>query len=484
MEVEYGAFFLSSYQQGSWVATGGRQAAGGSHAATPGGNQQDSRALPLPGCRFFPGPALPQPTHLLGEPCSDMEHVHPGSSDNAAEQTRQPPLMESSISTASRVNSLLDALPSTASTTASMAVPDYFETLQNFDSQPGATAQRSSKLQTCGPPPEETTHTEATATTADGASPRLLDPSPRESDSTQGIRCENLTPRPDAAVSPKEEQVDKLCMEEQPTHNNEAHCNSQPEPEQEVTACANETSEHEFGMHVGTKQALELDVSPLMPSEAEEAELPVVPQAPSVHLSDLVETPAAHGGEHEVGDHREVEIDEKLQVSGLIDKLFESHEQACFNMAMTCRRLLVWDLHRPRGQRFKVQAPEPHPGLEYRLTKRLHDRAGKQARNGDVVEGFIEECGLWLLVEMAKTKGVATHYYLPMRVGDHQLVEEIDPPQQPRRLHRAKTIVIQPQTCFCSCEEPAPPKEQFKVIPKKRYTTTASRGPITTLTKK
>jgi len=169
----------------------------------------------------------------------------------------------------------------------------------------------------------------------------------------------------------------------------------------------------------------------------------------------------------------------EAKVSLFVDTLFEVHEQACVETAMTCKRHSVWRLH-PLKQRFKVNTPKPHPGLEYRLTKRLHDRAGKTACNGEEVEGSIEECGLWLLVETPRSNGMTKHYYLPMCVGDYHLVQEIDHSHTALQKREVLQDSILQQNHFVLCKEPATCKEQFQVRERRRNKATTGRAPVST----
>jgi len=297
--------------------------------------------------------------------------------------------------------------------------------LPRSDSLPEATIQHGASPVRCDI--EEKTQVDQTASTVEGTSPSILD-------LPQGIFDKLEIPALVDPVSAKEQPAVKFCMESQPTISNEAACIDQPEPEQEVPAsgrdfenhdtakmviaCPNELSRQGYEVHGDTKMVQ--DVTLQTASEVEEVESRLAPQSrPSVRFD-------------EIEDMLEPESDAKsleAKVSTCVDMLFEMHGQACVDMAMTCKRHPLWRLH-PPGRRFKVTVPEPHPGLTYRLTKRLHDRAGEQvekALNGDEVEGRIEECGLWLLVEMPRSNGMTTHYYLPMRVGNHQLLKEIDP---------------------------------------------------------
>jgi len=295
--------------------------------------------------------------------------------------------------------------------------------------------------------------TDQTETTVEGASPRTLDP-------PQGIICDELEiPALVDTASAKEQPVITFCMDEEPKSINEAACIAQPEPEQEVAASARSDSAKMDmdgpkepsgkGYEVHGDANMVLDVSPHMPSETEQVN----------ELVDMLEP--------------EPDTDSlQAKVSASVDTFFEMHELACVATAMTCRRHSVWRLH-PLG-RFKVNAPEPHPGVQYRLTKRLHDRAGKTAHNGEEVEGSIEECGLWLLVEMPRNNGMTTYYYLPMRVGDHQLVQEIESPVPQHKTRKGKSVKTIPfnQTAFCLCKKPATSKEQFRVRERRRYNTT------------
>lgn len=502
MEVEYGSFFLSSYQQGTWVATGG---------PVPSDEQQqqqreqkppfrllhsaaatvESPALPLPGCRFFarPGPAdlvVPESPPYLGRSASDKEHSLPYSNEDAAKLPTRLFLNERAHSPATSTA----AAPCSGNSTIRDSVPEdstpCSRNLSRCDLVPEVVTPRSGNLPRCDLVPKDTIQHDALSTRSDSEEKALIEvtattmesTSPRILDLPNGIICDKLDITAlDETVSAKEEPLVKIVMEDEPMSITEAPCIiSQPEPEQEVPS-PNEPCEHDFEVHDSTQRAtahptepsreievqddtkMVLGVPPPTPSrETEEVELSLAPQAPVVQFNDCVEKFSREPAPD--ADH--------VEVCRLVDKLFEVHEQACMITTLTCKLHPEWELLRP-GQRrpegrFKVNAPEPHPGLEYRLTKRLHDRAGKIIENGLEVEGNIEDCGLWLLVDVPRSNGETIQYYLPMRVGDHQLVTEIDPPQQKGRKAKA------PKTLFCNCEESATSKEQYRVPSRRRYT--------------
>jgi len=64
---------------------------------------------------------------------------------------------------------------------------------------------------------------------------------------------------------------------------------------------------------------------------------------------------------------------------------------------------------------FKVQVPEPYPGIQYRRSKVLTDRYTRYAKHGTIVAGHLEDDGEWLKV--------ADNVFLPMRVGAVEILK-------------------------------------------------------------
>merc|ERR1712194_296806 len=77
------------------------------------------------------------------------------------------------------------------------------------------------------------------------------------------------------------------------------------------------------------------------------------------------------------------------------------------------------ELQAPACDFFRVKVPEPYPGIQYRKTKDINDRALKYAENRTLVKGAIEEDGEWLW-----TNG---HGYLPMTMNGIQIIERVGP---------------------------------------------------------
>jgi hypothetical protein len=75
---------------------------------------------------------------------------------------------------------------------------------------------------------------------------------------------------------------------------------------------------------------------------------------------------------------------------------------------------------------FRVQVPEPYPGIQYRKSKVMTDRYARYAKHGTVVTGHIED-GEWLKV----TENV----YLPMKVGAVEILKPIQPQELGREAH-------------------------------------------------
>lgn len=68
--------------------------------------------------------------------------------------------------------------------------------------------------------------------------------------------------------------------------------------------------------------------------------------------------------------------------------------------------------------RFRVQVPHPHPGVQFRRSKRLDDRYAKYAKKGVLVRGTLEDDGDWLKLN--------ENVYLPMRINGLQVLEGVD----------------------------------------------------------
>jgi len=71
----------------------------------------------------------------------------------------------------------------------------------------------------------------------------------------------------------------------------------------------------------------------------------------------------------------------------------------------------------PSHRAFKVQAPKPCLGIQYRGSKNLDDRYPRYAANGSIVRGQIQDGGQWL-----KT---SRNVYLPMTVGSIWILEAL-----------------------------------------------------------
>jgi len=66
---------------------------------------------------------------------------------------------------------------------------------------------------------------------------------------------------------------------------------------------------------------------------------------------------------------------------------------------------------------WKVQVPEPYPGIQYRKSKTLTDRYTRYAKHGTVVSGHLEDNGEWLRV--------ADNVFLPSRVGAVEILKAV-----------------------------------------------------------
>merc|ERR1719183_1386544 len=67
---------------------------------------------------------------------------------------------------------------------------------------------------------------------------------------------------------------------------------------------------------------------------------------------------------------------------------------------------------------YKGQVPEPYPGIQHDLLRDLKDWYTRYAKHGTVVWGHSEDDGQWLRL----AQGV----FLPMRVGDVQILKAVD----------------------------------------------------------
>lgn len=70
-------------------------------------------------------------------------------------------------------------------------------------------------------------------------------------------------------------------------------------------------------------------------------------------------------------------------------------------------------------RQFKVQVPEPYPGIQYRRSKVLTDRYTRYAKHGTVVAGHLEDGGEWLRV--------ADNVFLPVKVGAIAILKAVQP---------------------------------------------------------
>eukprot|EP00927_Polykrikos_kofoidii_P059879 TRINITY_DN54997_c0_g1_i1.p1 TRINITY_DN54997_c0_g1~~TRINITY_DN54997_c0_g1_i1.p1 ORF type:complete len:528 (-),score=61.14 TRINITY_DN54997_c0_g1_i1:142-1725(-) len=66
---------------------------------------------------------------------------------------------------------------------------------------------------------------------------------------------------------------------------------------------------------------------------------------------------------------------------------------------------------------FEVRVPRPHPGVQYRRSKRLDDRHDRYAESGTTVVGCVEDDGEWLRIKDG--------LYLPIRLGGVQLLQPL-----------------------------------------------------------
>lgn len=76
---------------------------------------------------------------------------------------------------------------------------------------------------------------------------------------------------------------------------------------------------------------------------------------------------------------------------------------------------------RPGGgpQVFRVQVPNPYPGVQYRKSKNFDDRYPRYAKHGSTVTGQVEEDGEWLCI--------SGNVFLPMKVGAITILEQLSP---------------------------------------------------------
>ncbi|CAJ1415576.1 unnamed protein product [Effrenium voratum] len=68
-------------------------------------------------------------------------------------------------------------------------------------------------------------------------------------------------------------------------------------------------------------------------------------------------------------------------------------------------------------QYFRIQVPSPYPGVQYRKSRKLEDRYKRYAKQGQTVEGIVEEDGEWLRIN--------DKVFLPMKVGFVDILQPI-----------------------------------------------------------
>eukprot|EP00927_Polykrikos_kofoidii_P041095 TRINITY_DN3501_c1_g1_i1.p1 TRINITY_DN3501_c1_g1~~TRINITY_DN3501_c1_g1_i1.p1 ORF type:complete len:513 (+),score=70.72 TRINITY_DN3501_c1_g1_i1:137-1675(+) len=73
---------------------------------------------------------------------------------------------------------------------------------------------------------------------------------------------------------------------------------------------------------------------------------------------------------------------------------------------------------------FQVQVAHPHPGVQYRKSKRLADRDDSFAATGATVVGYVEDDGEWLRIN--------DRQYLPIRLNGVQLLQPLPQPMDRR----------------------------------------------------
>lgn len=69
-------------------------------------------------------------------------------------------------------------------------------------------------------------------------------------------------------------------------------------------------------------------------------------------------------------------------------------------------------------QKFRVQVPEPYPGLQYRMSKNLQDRCDTHVQDGATVVGVLEDNGEWLRLE--------NNLFLPVKVRGSRMLRPLD----------------------------------------------------------
>merc|ERR1712039_730644 len=100
---------------------------------------------------------------------------------------------------------------------------------------------------------------------------------------------------------------------------------------------------------------------------------------------------------------------------------------------------------------FRVQVPDPYPGIQYRKTKDINDRELKYAENRSLIKGSIEEDGEWL-----RTDG---HGFLPMTMNGVQILERVSPDTV---AFQSQSSIGRPWCMCCPAERPEsrwPPDE-------------------------
>mmetsp|Transcript_17757 Transcript_17757/g.32675 ORF Transcript_17757/g.32675 Transcript_17757/m.32675 type:complete len:951 (-) Transcript_17757:39-2891(-) len=150
-----------------------------------------------------------------------------------------------------------------------------------------------------------------------------------------------------------------------------------------------------------------------------------MPQGFSMEASRLILPPSTKasietkGAEQRVKSWGEVDI----LVSRRLDKFFSNDslwQQVADEIARTKQlQNMEWLQATPPAvhAKFRVQVPEPYPGIQYRRSKELSDRYPKYAKHGTTVPGILEDNGEWLKV--------GENVYLPTKVGAIEILKPV-----------------------------------------------------------
>merc|ERR1712113_1140682 len=154
------------------------------------------------------------------------------------------------------------------------------------------------------------------------------------------------------------------------------------------------------GDGVDSPSGSEDDNTPPAPLPPPVQETPEIIQVPSSVGATLIPAPATSPPQATQNKYEEVD----LQVTSRLDRFFKddsmwlriSQEIDLNGVTMLATRADILAGGKQR-RTFRVQVPKPYPGVQYRKTKCMDDKAARYAKHGELVSGDIED-GEWLRV--------------------------------------------------------------------------------------